>query len=327
MTNAPSSASWGCAARSSRWTTCWPRSVWISSENTVVKNERRLLARKLELSGITDIAPWIAEAERRFLSFIDEHPGSTSSEIASDDPYLGHRLPLSGPGATATSQSVASRLLILTSAEGRVIRARPKGTWTSTQYTWSTRDHWRTDWPPTPTSTAADVSIARSWLFGHGPATIDDFSWWAGWPKGRSRIAIDGAGGIEVNTSEGAAFVLGSDEEPVSVSEPWVALLPGLDSSTMGWKRREFYLGPHANRLFDNVGNAGPTVWVSGKIVGGWVQLDDGRVAFQLFDDLGAEIEYAVAEKAAQVEQAIASVRLKPRARRWTQSEIELRNS
>jgi hypothetical protein len=37
----------------------------------------------------------------------------------------------------------------------------------------------------------------------------------------------------------------------------------------MGWKDRGWYLGPHRAALFDGAGNAGPTMWVEGRIVGG----------------------------------------------------------
>ncbi len=106
---------------------------------------------------------------------------------------------------------------------------------------------------------------------------------------------------------------------------PWVALLPGLDSSTMGWKRREFYLGPHAERLFDNVGNAGPTVWVDGRIVGGWAQRESGEVAFEIFEDVGRETVIAISDRAGELELLLSDVRIKPRSRRYTASELALR--
>ena len=72
--------------------------------------------------------------------------------------------------------------------------------------------------------------------------------------------------------------------------EPWVALLPGLDPTTMGWKRRDWYLPPgHVPLLFDRNGNAGPAVWVDGRIVGGWVQRRNGEIATRLLDDVGRE--------------------------------------
>jgi hypothetical protein len=216
-------------------------------------------------------------------------------------------------------------MLTLMSAEGKVIRARPKGGWTSSQFTWAATNHWRSDWPEQPDQDEADTTIARSWLYGHGPASVEDLAWWTGWPKGRSRKAIEGARGVGVQTSDGPAFVLASDLDPVTCPDPWVALLPGLDSSTMGWKLRRFYLGPHANRLFDNVGNAGPTVWADGRIVGGWTQRENGEVAFEILEDVGNDTIHAIADYAVKLQLLLADVRIKPRARRYTASEIALR--
>jgi hypothetical protein len=61
--------------------------------------------------------------------------------------------------------------------------------------------------------------------------------------------------------------------------KPWVALLPTLDPTTMGWRHRDFYLeADHTPHLFDRAGNGGTTVWVNGRIVGCWVQDDRQRV-------------------------------------------------
>ena len=71
----------------------------------------------------------------------------------------------------------------------------------------------------------------------------------------------------------------------VTDDEPWVALLPSLDSTAMGWKQREWYLGEWAafgGPLFDTNGNVGPTVWANGEVVGGWAQRRDGRVVHEL---------------------------------------------
>ncbi len=298
--------------------------VWSSSAN-VVRDQLRLLDRMLTASGIEAPEQWIREAEVRLIDFLETNPGSTSTEIAAADPYLGHRVPIGGPvGAT---QSVTSRLLTHMSADGRVVRAKPRGSWTSTQFTWATAASWRDDWPERPDRDAADACIARSWLYGHGPALLEDFAWWTGWPKGRSRKALDRAGAIEVEISDGIGFVLESDLEFVPAPEPWIALLPGLDSSTMGWKSRRFYLGEYSERLFDNVGNGGPTVWVDGRVVGGWTQLDSGVVVYRLFEDIGSERRSELDLEAARLTDMLGDVRLKPRARRWTQSELDLRTT
>ena len=76
-------------------------------------------------------------------------------------------------------------------------------------------------------------------------------------------------GAVEVELDDGVGFVLPDDLDPVDPPEPWVALLPGLDPTTMGWKQRGWYLDPEVGAaVFDRNGNGGPTVWVDGRIVG-----------------------------------------------------------
>jgi hypothetical protein len=41
--------------------------------------------------------------------------------------------------------------------------------------------------------------------------------------------------------------------------------------------------------LFDRSGNAGQTIWVDGKIVGGWGQTKDAEVRWALLEDVGKE--------------------------------------
>ena len=72
---------------------------------------------------------------------------------------------------------------------------------------------------------------------------------------------------------------------------PWVALLPALDPTTMGWQARDWYLGSHKAQLFDRNGNAGPTIWLDGRIVGGWAIRDAGEVVTGLLEDVGREAE------------------------------------
>ena len=41
---------------------------------------------------------------------------------------------------------------------------------------------------------------------------------------------------------------------------------------------------PQRGLIFDRNGNAGPTVWVDGRVVGGWAQLPDGEIRYRLLD-------------------------------------------
>jgi hypothetical protein len=93
----------------------------------------------------------------------------------------------------------------------------------------------------------------------------------------------------------------------------------------MGWKHRDFCLGTHRELLYDVNGNAGPTVWADGRMVGGWAQRDDGEVVVQLLDDVGAQTKASIEERAAALTTMLGDVRLKARARGWTPVERELR--
>ena len=83
--------------------------------------------------------------------------------------------------------------------------------------------------------------------------------------------------------------------------KPWVALLPALDPTTMGWQAREWYLGAHKNALFDRNGNAGPTIWVNGRIIGGWAIRKSGEVVSRLLEDVGRAASLAVEAEAARL--------------------------
>ncbi len=93
-----------------------------------------------------------------------------------------------------------------------------------------------------------------------------------------------------------------------------VALLPALDPSTMGWRRRGHYLDPAmAGPLFDRNGNGGPTIWVGGRIVGGWAQRDDGEMVRHLLADVGADATQLIERELERLTTEIGDTRYKVR--------------
>jgi hypothetical protein len=116
----------------------------------------------------------------------------------------------------------------------------------------------------------------------------------------------------QVELDEATGYVLADDVAPTPAPEPWVALLPTLDPTTMGWKQRDWYVGPHERVLFDRNGNAGPTVWCDGRVVGGWSQRRDGEIVFELLEDVGAEPVGAVEAEAARLRDWLGDVRFAP---------------
>ena len=127
---------------------------------------------------------------------------------------------------------------------------------------------------------------------------------------------------MEVDLDGGSALVLADDVDVEPETEPWVALLPALDPTVMGWTERQWYLGDHRSALFDRNGNAGPTIWSDGRVVGGWAQRKDGEIVVRLLEDVGAEVEAQVAESAASLQQLYGDVRAIPRFRTPLEREL-----
>jgi hypothetical protein len=296
----------------------------VGASDVVAIQQRKLLLKLLAESGIAgDLEDWVERAELAALTAIEAAGEVTSTELSEADPLLATRVRV-GSGKFVATPTVASRLMTLLSAEGKVVRTQPRGGWTSTQFRWSTMASW-CDLGEPPELDDAITELARRWLHAYGPATLDDLQWWTGWTKTRTRAAVAPLDTLEVEADGRPALVLADDVDAVAPCEPWVALLPALDPSSMGWKHRDFVLGPHRERLFDINGNAGPTVWVDGRIVGGWAQRDDGEVVFSLLQDVGVEATSAVEERAAELTTMLGDVRLKARARGWTDVEKTLR--
>jgi winged helix DNA-binding protein len=299
--------------------------VLVAAGDAVARQQRTVLGKLLTESGVTDDpGPWIDRAESAALAAMDGAGEITSTDLAASDPVLGTRVEVAPGTRYAARVSVASRLLTVMSAEGKVVRTRPRGGWTSAQFRWSTFDSWVGD-VERPDDATATSRLARLWLASHGPASPDDLQWWTGWTKTRTKAALASLDTIDVDAGGRPGILLADDVEPVETPDPWVALLPALDPSAMGWKHRDFCLGDHRERLYDVNGNAGPTVWADGRVVGGWAQRDDGEVVVRLLDDVGRETAAMIEERAAALIAMLGDVRLKARARGWTPVERELR--
>jgi len=289
----------------------------------LVAAERTRLVRMLEAQGIaTDGEAWLADVERRTLDALVRRGEATAVELRTEVPELQEQLVL-GQGKTWEGTfGVSTRVLFLLATAGRIVRARPLGTWISSQYRWAATERWvEGGLPSLPTETAR-TELTRRWLRTFGPATERDLKWWTGWTMGDTRRSLADAGAVAVDLEDGAGVALADDLEPVAAPPPWVALLPGLDPTVMGWKEREWYLGEHRRRLFDRNGNAGPTVWAHGHVVGGWAQRRDGEVVVRLLEDVGGDAAAMIADEAGRLALWLGNMRITPRFRTPIEQEL-----
>ncbi len=157
---------------------------------------------------------------------------------------------------------------------------------------------------------------------------LTDIRWWTGWTGTEVDRALRTIGSdvAEVDLDGSTGVMLAADLEDDAAERepaaPWVGLLPALDPTVMGWAERAWYLGPHGAALFDRSGNAGPTIWADGRIVGGWAQRPGGSVGIRLLEDVGSEAAAAIDEAAVRLGGLIGGVRVTPRFRTPLEREL-----
>jgi Winged helix DNA-binding domain len=296
--------------------------IQAACTDQIAERMRRQLTQVVAEAGIApDAATWLKDVGEGTIRALAARGSATGAELAQDEPRLRTQIIAAEDNRYGGAVNLTTRLLTLLAAEGLMVRGRPRGGWTSTQFAWSVAPE-RTDLP----APVARTELARRWLAAFGPAPLADLQWWTGWTAAQVRQAVSALDLAEVDVGGSVGVVLAGDDEPVAPGEPWAALLPALDPTAMGWRERAWYVGEHTAALFDRSGNIGPTAWWDGRIVGGWAQRQDGEIAVRLLEDIGAEASAAIAAEAQRLGEWIGpGTRITPRFR--TPLERELASS
>ncbi|MEM7341694.1 MAG: winged helix DNA-binding domain-containing protein [Actinomycetota bacterium] len=271
------------------------------------------LAKVLVEAGIADPDAWLAGVSRELTPVLaDEPDGLPARTITARVPALATKLVLQ-PGTTySATVGATSRTLGVLAGRGLVVRGRPTGTWTDRQYRWQLRSNWLDPEPHGDLDpVAAAAALLRAWLERFGPAPMADLRWWTGWPLKQITPALALLDTVEVDLDGDVGIMLADDQEDLELV-PCAALLPSLDPTPMGWKVRHWYLGDHEAALFDRNGNIGPTVWVDGRIVGGWAQRPDGSIVTELLEDVGADRERLIDHERHQLQTVLGTTVVKP---------------
>jgi hypothetical protein len=285
--------------------------VQAGASRRVADAERRRLIRDVEAAGLhRDGDRWLSKACERVLAVLSDGREATSSELRDEISLLEGSIAYGEGKSWGGRFPVGPRVLTTLSAAGHIVRASNDGRWTVSRPRWASMKSWLgEEIEPQPEAQAA-AALVRQWLRTFGPGTAADIKWWLGSTVAAVRRALSDLGAVEVDLAGQTGYLLRDDEDTPDPVEPWAALLPPLDPTTMGWFERDWYLGPYKSQLFDGSGNAGPTVWWDGRIVGGWRQSDSGEVVLQMLEDVGAEGRRALEGEAARLTEWLGGTRV-----------------
>ncbi|MFJ8331062.1 winged helix DNA-binding domain-containing protein [Streptomyces sp. NPDC094437] len=294
--------------------------VHASTGLTIAARERATLLKDMAKAGAPDAA-WLTAVEESALAALARRGQATAVELALDEPRLKEQFGYATGKSYAGTHTVSTRLLKVLGLEGKVVRGRPLGSWTSNQFRWAVAPG-----HPQLAVPEAQSTLLGRWLACCGPATEADLKWWTGWKVTDVRRALAAIGAREVTVDEGPAYVTADDAGPVAApAGPWAALLPALDPTAMGWRQRDWYLAPDLRApLFDYSGNIGPTVWWNGRVVGAWAQRPDGDLTWRALvpGGVGREAETAIDAEVTRLRTWLGPARVTPRMR--TPAEREL---
>lgn len=288
--------------------------VQAAASDRVAANERKKLIADVVSAGITaDGDVWLTAASSAVLAHLAEHGHASARELRSALPELAGNYDPAPGKRWGGDTPVSPRVLTVLAVQGHLVRGPNEGTWTTSRPRWVSGSQWLgSSQEPVPHD-AARAALVGNWLRTFGPATVNDVKWWFGHTLTWARDALRDLGAVAVDMHGTPGYVLPDDLEPEPKAEPWCALLPGLDVTTMGWQDRDWYLGEHKAQVFDRNGNGGPTAWCDGRIVGGWGQDADGRVVVQPLEKLDAKSSKALSRKAKELTDWLDGVRVNAR--------------
>lgn len=295
--------------------------VHASSSLAVAATQRRRLLVDLRKAGVADdVERWLDEVSAATVQALSGRGRAPANDLAADVPALNTMLDLDK--AYAVPQKVTSRVLTILALQGLIVRGPVLGGWTSNRNEWWPAQSWMPGGFGDLDPVAARAQLARRWLQSFGPAPIADLVWWTGWTLGQVGTTIESIDTVEVDLEGRNGIVLVDDLDPTPDIPPTAALLPALDPTPMGWVERDWFLGDHRGRLFDRTGNIGPTIFWRGQVVGGWTQHIDGEIRIKLLQDIGAEGEAAVDQRAQDLTRWLGPLRFLPRFRTPVEKEL-----
>ena len=219
---------------------------------------------------------------------------------------------------------VSTRVLFGLAAEGRIVRGRPRGSWISSQYRWATdrvvvaRRARRAADRGRPGRAHPALAAGVRPGDGRRHQVVDRLDARRG-PPGAGR-ARRGRGRAR-RRDRMSSWPTTSSRRPTPA--PWVAFLPALDPTVMGWTGRDWYLGDAPPDAVRHERQRGPDDLVGRPGRRRLGQRRDGEIAMRLLEDVGvARRPRAIEAEADRLGRWLGPVRITPRFR--TPLELDL---
>lgn len=116
------------------------------------------------------------------------------------------------------------------------------------------------------------AELARRYFTSHGPATLQDFTWWSGLTVADAKTGLDMAGPHLLSEMVGdQTFWFPPTAAIKKEKSPAVHLLPPYDEYTVAYKDRSAVLDlAHARRMATGNGIFFPILVIDGRVMGTW---------------------------------------------------------
>lgn len=192
-------------------------------------------------------------------------------------------------------------LLHLSASRGVVCYGPPRGS----EPTFVRANAWLPNWKDI-TQEEAEGLLLRRYLQAFGPATVMDFSMWAGisLTDAREIWRREQSGFASVNVEGWEAEILRKDLEQLTRAEferPLVRLLPYFDTFLLGHKERDHLMAAnHRPLVYRPQGWIAPVVLVNGRVAAVWEQALEKkllRVKVTRFDSMSRQIADGIHEE------------------------------
>ncbi len=150
--------------------------------------------------------------------------------------------------------------------------------------------------------------LAKKYFTSHGPATIDDFSWWSGLSIKECRKAVEMNKNAFISEKIGTqTYFFSSSFSYTKTNNKKVFLLPAFDEFIIAYKNRSASLLPEQHKkTISNNGIFRPMIVVNGQITGIWkrtIQKDKVLIELNLFQSQSKEVKNLIKKEALKLGQ------------------------